>query len=302
MQNTLFVIIGPTGVGKTAISLKLAELLGCSIISCDSRQMFQELKIGTAAPTAQQLEKAPHQFIGNLSITDHYSAGQYEIDAIPIIEKEISTYGNALLVGGSMLYVDAICKGIDDIPNIDPEIRKEVVKYHQEHGDEAVRKQLKLVDPVHYNKVDLKNIKRILHALEVYYMTGKPFSELHTNTVKKRSFNIVKIGLERPRPELYERINARVLQMLEDGLELEAKRYFPQRDLNALNTVGYKELFNYFDGTWDKETAIAKIQRDTRHYAKKQLTWFKKDETTTWFHPEEMDQIVHFVENQLKKA
>lgn len=296
-MNTLFVIIGPTGVGKTDISLKIAESLNCSIISCDSRQMFRELKIGTAAPTKEQLERVNHLFIGNKSITEHYSSGQYELDAIPIIEEEIRKNGNALLVGGSMLYVDAICKGIDDIPTIDPEIRTELLAFYEKEGIEGIRRQLKLLDPEHYDQVDLQNAKRILHALEVCIMTGKPFTELRTNQIKERSFKIVKIGLNREREELYKRINKRVDMMMEEGLEEEAKQYFHLRHMNSLNTVGYKELFNYFDGTWSKEFAINMIQQNSRRYAKKQLTWFKKDTNIVWFHPEQEEEIIRFIES-----
>ena len=294
-MNTLFVIVGPTGVGKTDISLQLAKLLGCAIFSCDSRQMFRELKIGTAAPSEKQLQAATHFFIGNKSIFETYSAGQFELDAIPMIESELKRTENTLLVGGSMLYVDAICKGIDDIPTIDPQIRQDILDFYKQEGIEGVRRKLKLLDPLHYQEVDLMNVKRMLHALEVCTMTGRPFSELRTQSIKKRSFKIVKMGLTRPREELYERINQRVLQMMDEGLEAEAHQFYPYKALNSLNTVGYKELFNYFDGIWTKEFAINMIQQNSRRYAKKQLTWFNRDKEIHWFHPQQTDEIITFV-------
>ncbi|HPW90672.1 MAG TPA: tRNA (adenosine(37)-N6)-dimethylallyltransferase MiaA [Paludibacteraceae bacterium] len=298
-MNTLFVIVGPTGVGKTDISLQLAKLLGCAIFSCDSRQMFRELKIGTAAPSEKQLQEVPHFFIGNKSIFETYSAGQFELDAIPMIESELKRTKNTLLVGGSMLYVDAICKGIDDIPTIDPQVRQGVLEFYKKEGIEGVRRKLKLLDPLHYDEVDLKNVKRMLHALEVCIMTGQPFSNLRTQSTKKRSFNIVKIGLVRPREELYNRINQRVLQMMEDGLEDEARQFYPHKALNSLNTVGYKEFFNYFDRVWTKDFAVNMIQQNSRRYAKKQLTWFKRDKEIHWFHPQQTDEIITFVKEHL---
>jgi len=261
--------------------------------------MFRELKIGTATPSEKQLQEATHFFIGNKSIFDTYSAGQFELDAIPLIEAELKRTQNSLLVGGSMLYVDAICKGIDDIPTINPETRQDVLDFYKEEGIEGVRRKLKLLDPQHYQEVDLMNVKRMLHALEVCEMTGRPFSDLRTQSVKKRSFNIVKIGLTRPREELYERINQRVLHMMDEGLEDEARQFYPHKQLNSLNTVGYKELFNYFDGIWTKEFAINMIQQSSRRYAKKQLTWFNRDKEIHWFNPEQEEEILSFVQSHL---
>lgn len=289
-------MVGPTGVGKTAISLKMADFLGCSIVSCDSRQMFRELKIGTAAPTDAQLRQVRHHFVGCRSMFEPYSAGQYELDAIPVIENEIAQTGNALLVGGSMLYVDAVCKGIDDLPTIDAETRQRVRQFYVDNGIEGVRRKLRLLDPKHYGEVDLRNVQRMLHALEVIEMTGQPFSDLRTNSVKQRTFDIVKIGLTRPREELYSRINRRVLQMLDDGLEQEARTLYPHKELNALNTVGYKELFNYFDGTWTHDFAIQMIQQNTRRYAKKQLSWFRRDDSIAWFSPDDEQAIVDYLQ------
>ena len=286
-------LVGPTGVGKTDISLMLAKRLGCDIVSCDSRQMFREMRIGTAAPTDEQLAEVKHHFVACRSINEPYSAGQFELDAIPVIEAEIARTGSALLTGGSMLYADAICRGIDDLPTIDAETRQSVADFYEHHGIEGIRRRLRQLDPEHYAEVDLKNAKRMMHALEVMQMTGRKFSELRTNRVKERSFDIVKIGLNRPRAELYERINQRTLQMMEQGLEQEARSLYPFRQLNALNTVGYKELFNYFDGTWKRDFAIGMIQQNTRRYAKKQLSWFGRDQEIKWFHPDEREKIFH---------
>jgi len=283
MTNHLFVLIGPTGVGKTDISISLAQKLGCSIVSCDSRQIYRELKIGVAAPTGEQLMQVKHHFIGSRSIEEHYSAGQYELDALPIIEQEIAQNGSALLVGGSMLYIDAICKGIDDIPDILPETRQYVKDFYEKEGIEGVRLLLKTLDYQHYKEVDLKNTKRMLHALEVCMQTGEPFSKFRKNAVKPRSFDIVKIGLNCEREKLYERINLRVLKMFEQGLEQEAFNLKDKRHLNALDTVGYKELFAHFDGEYPLDRAIELIQRNTRHYAKKQLSWFNHDKNIHWF-------------------
>lgn len=299
-RGKLFVVVGPTGVGKTDISLKLARLLDCAVISCDSRQIFREMKIGTAAPTEAQLRQARHFFVGCRSIFEPYSAGQFELDAVPLIEAEIARAGNALLTGGSMLYADAVCKGIDDLPTIDAETRREVADFYARQGIEGVRRELRLLDPEHYAEVDLKNAKRMLHALEVMQMTGKKFSDLRTNQTKRRTFDIVKIGLNRPRAELYDRINRRVLQMLDDGLEQEARSLYAHKGLNALNTVGYKELFNYFDGVWTREHAIGMIQQNTRRYAKKQLSWFGRDKEIRWFHPDDERGIMEFAA-QMKK-
>ena len=293
-MNRLFVLVGATGVGKTDISILLAKKLGCSIISCDSRQIYRELKIGVAAPSDEQLQQVKHYFIGSHSIENHYSAGQYELDALPIIEREIAQNGCALLVGGSMLYVDAVCKGIDDIPDILPETRQNMQEFYQKEGIESVRMLLKTLDYQHYKEVDLKNVKRMLHALEVCMQTGKTFSEYRKNTAKPRSFDIVKIGINCEREKLYERINLRVLKMFEQELENEAFSLKDKRHLNALDTVGYKELFAYFDGEYPLERAIELIQRNTRHYAKKQLSWFMRDKNTIWFDISEQEKILEF--------
>ena len=300
-MGNLFVVLGPTGVGKTDISIEIAKRLSCSIISSDSRQIYKEMSIGTAKPSEEELQKVKHYLISTQSITEHYSSGQYELDAIPIIESEIERNGNALLVGGSMLYIDAICKGIDDIPNIDPNVREEVSELYERVGLDGIRNQLKLLDPVHYREVDPMNAKRIKHALEVCLQTGKPFSNLRTGVAKKRNFNIIKIGLRREREELYEMINQRVLKMVEAGLIEEARNLYAYRNLNSLNTVGYKELFKYFENEWTLDYAINMIQQNTRRYAKKQMSWFNKDREIEWFHPEDKKAIHEYISRQAQQ-
>lgn len=291
-MNTLFVILGPTGVGKTDLSIEVARILGTSVISCDSRQIYRELSIGVASPSPEQLAAVKHYFIATRSVEEHYSAGQYELDALPIIESEIAANGCAVMVGGSMLYIDAVCRGIDDIPTIDEELRRSVRRIYDEQGIEEVRRRLRLLDPQHYAEVDLRNVKRMLHALEVYYQTGQPFSKLRTGSVKRRSFDIVKIGLDCPREVLYDNIDRRVLKMIQQGLEREVRAVSDKRHLNALNTVGYKEMFAYLDGEYDLDRAIELIQRNTRHYAKKQLSWFKRYGDVQWFSPYDRQRIL----------
>ena len=291
-MNTLFVILGPTGVGKTDLSIEVARMLGTSVISCDSRQIYRELSIGVASPSPEQLAAVKHYFIATRSVDEHYSAGQYELDALPIIESEIAANGCAVMVGGSMLYIDAVCRGIDDIPTIDEELRRSVRRIYDEQGIEEVRRRLRLLDPQHYAEVDLRNVKRMLHALEVCYQTGQPFSKLRTGGIKRRSFEIVKIGLDCPREVLYDNIDRRVLKMIQQGLEQEVRSVNDKRHLNALNTVGYKEMFAYLDGEYDLDRAIELIQRNTRHYAKKQLSWFKRYGDIQWFSPYDRQRIL----------
>lgn len=281
-MNTLLVLLGPTGVGKTEWSLRVAEKLDAPILSADSRQIYSGMAIGTAAPTDEQLRRVPHHFVGTLSPEDYYSASEYETQAVPLIEKLLQSHDYVLMTGGSMMYIDAVCQGIDEIPTIDEGLRKEVYALYQEEGLDAIRSRLKILDPDFYNQVDLKNPKRVIHALEVCLMAGKPYSSLRTNTKKERSFRIVKIGFTRPREELYERINKRVDQMVVDGLVEEARKFYPLRHLNSTNTVGYKELFEYFDGTCPLDFAISKIKQHSRNYARKQMTWFKKDKEVFW--------------------
>ncbi len=287
-QPTLLVLIGPTGIGKTELSLSIAETFGCEIVSADSRQLYADLKIGTAAPTVEQLARVPHHFVGMLQLQDYYSAAQYEAEVLELLPRLFAANNMVLLTGGSMMYVDAVCDGIDEIPTVDTATRAFVMKKYEEEGLEVLCQELLRLDPEHYAEVDLKNHRRVIHALEVCYMTGVAFSSFRTRTRKERPFRIVKIGLRREREDLFARINARVEQMMTDGLLDEARRMLPYRDCNSLNTVGYKELFAYFDGKMTLEEAVEKIKRNTRVYAKKQMTWFKKDERIHWFHPNEL--------------
>ncbi len=287
-QPTLLVLIGPTGIGKTELSLSIAETFGCEIVSADSRQLYADLKIGTAAPTVEQLTRVPHHFVGMLQLQDYYSAAQYEAEVLELLPRLFAANNMVLLTGGSMMYVDAVCDGIDEIPTVDTATRAFVMKKYEEEGLEVLCQELLRLDPEHYAEVDLKNHRRVIHALEVCYMTGVAFSSFRTRTRKERPFRIVKIGLRREREDLFARINARVEQMMTDGLLDEALRMLPYRDCNSLNTVGYKELFAYFDGKMTLEEAVEKIKRNTRVYAKKQMTWFKKDERIHWFHPNEL--------------
>jgi len=296
---TLLVILGPTGVGKTNISLRLAEHFGCPIVSSDSRQFYRELKIGTAAPTDEQLRRVQHYFIGSHSIFDEYNAGQYEQDAIQLLDELFQKRDVVMLVGGSMMYIDAVCNGMDDIPTVDAETRAYWQKQYADFGLEYIQKELKRLDPVHYEQVDLQNPKRIIHALEICSMTGKPYSDLRTGERKQRNFNILKIGLNRPRPELYERINQRVDEMMAEGLLQEAEQFYPFKQLNTLNTVGYKELYEYLDGTWTLDFAVNMIKQDSRRYAKRQLTWFNRDKEIKWFEPEEEERILEYITNNL---
>ncbi|MDD2225989.1 MAG: tRNA (adenosine(37)-N6)-dimethylallyltransferase MiaA [Dysgonamonadaceae bacterium] len=281
-MNTLLVLLGPTGVGKTVGSIRIAEKLSSPILSADSRQLYKGMPIGTAAPTPDQLSRAKHYFVGILSPEEYYSASRYEEEAITLIEKLHKKHPVVVMVGGSMLYIDAVCQGIDEMPTIDDELRKDLQQLYRKEGLDPIRQQLKLLDPVFYRQVDLKNPKRVIHALEVCLMTGKPYSSLRTNLRKKRPFRIVKIGFTRERQELYDRINARVDDMIDNGLIEEAQRLYPLRHLNSLNTVGYKELFDYFDGKYDLNTAIEKIKQHSRNYARKQLSWFKRDQEIHW--------------------
>ncbi|MBR4047215.1 MAG: tRNA (adenosine(37)-N6)-dimethylallyltransferase MiaA [Bacteroides sp.] len=299
MYKTLVVLIGPTGVGKTALSLRLAEALNACIISADSRQLYADLKIGTAAPTAEELQRVPHHLVGTLKLTDYYSAAQYETEVMALLEKLFQERDNVLLTGGSMMYIDAVCKGIDDIPTVDAETRELLMQKYESEGLEQLCSELRLLDPEYYKVVDLKNPKRVIHALEICYMTGRTYTSYRTQQTKQRPFRIIKIGLTRPREELYERINQRVLQMIADGLEAEARSVYPYRHLNSLNTVGYKEMFRYFDGEWTLPFAIEKIQQNSRIYSRKQMTWFKRDDEIRWFHPDEETAILQYLSQQL---
>jgi len=299
MSHTLIVLIGPTGVGKTELSLSIAEHFHTSILSSDSRQLYADLKIGTAAPTPEQLARVPHHFVGTLKLTDYYSAAQYEADVMKKLEELFSLNEVVVLTGGSMMYVDAICKGIDDIPTGDKETRELMLQKYAEEGLDHLCAELKLLDPEYYQIVDLKNPKRVIHALEICYMTGKSYTSFRTQSTKKRPFRIIKIGLTREREELYERINRRVDEMLDAGLLEEVKAVYPYKELNSLNTVGYKELFKYLDGEWTLEFAIEKIKQNSRIYSRKQMTWFKRDNEIHWFHPDQKEEIMNYINEQL---
>jgi len=300
IRPTLLVILGPTGVGKTEISLRIAEHFGCPIVSCDSRQFYRELKIGTAAPTEKQLTRVKHYFIGTHSILDEYNAGQYEKDAIHLLNELFESNKVVMLVGGSMMYIDAICNGLDEIPTINADVRAFWQKQYADNGLEFIQKELKSLDPEHFDHVDIQNPKRILHALEICAMTGATYSNLRTGQRKLRNFSILKIGLNRPRPELYERINARVDEMMADGLLQEAEKFYNYKSINTLNTVGYKELYEYLDGTWTLDFAINMIKQDSRRYAKRQMTWFNRDKEIIWFHPDKLESKMELFDQIIK--
>lgn len=300
-KPTLLVIIGPTGIGKTDLSLDLAEKYHTCIISADSRQLYADLKIGTASPTPEQLARVTHYFVGTLKLTDYYSAAQYEAEAIKKLEELFQKHSIVVLTGGSMMYVDAVCKGIDDIPTVDKETRQYLMERYEKEGLEPLCAELKLRDPEYYSIADIRNPKRVIHALEICYMTGKTYTSFRTRTQKERPFHIIKIGLQRDREELYKRINHRVDLMIEEGLLEEARKVYPYRNLNSLNTVGYKELFKYFDGEWDLPYAIEKIKQNSRIYSRKQVTWFKRDADITWFHPDQKKEILQFINEELKR-
>lgn len=291
----LIVLVGPTAVGKTELSLLIAEQLKCDIISADSRQVYKELEIGTAAPTKEQLARVHHHLVGHKSITDYYSAYEYEQDVINLIPQLTEKNGITLLTGGSMMYIDAVCNGIDEIPTISDNVRNLVWTTYEQGGLQHMLTMLETLDPEFYNIVDKLNAKRVIHAIEICIESGKPYSSLRTNTTKERPFEILRLALYRERDELYTRIDARVDQMIKDGLIDEAKRFYSQRQLNSLNTVGYKELFEYFDGTITIDEAIRLIKRNTRHYAKKQMTWFRQRGNYSWFKPNEFDAIISLI-------
>lgn len=299
-KPTLIVLIGPTGIGKTDLSLNIAEHYNTEIISADSRQLYADLKIGTAAPTPEQLARVKHHFVGTLQLTDYYSAAQYEAEVMKKLDELFKQHSVIVLTGGSMMYVDAVCKGIDDIPTVDEETRKTLMQHYENVGLERLCAELKILDPEYYDIVDKKNPKRVIHALEICYMTGQTYTSFRTSQTKERPFNIIKVGLRREREELYARINKRVDIMMEDGLLEEAKSVYQYKDLNSLNTVGYKEMFKYLDGEWELPFAIEKIKQNSRIYSRKQVTWFKRDNDITWFHPDDTDNIMSFIEERLK--
>lgn len=292
-MDTLVVITGPTAVGKTALTMQLAQHYGVPVINADSRQIYRELKIGTAAPTAEQQQLVKHYFVGTKSIDDYYNASMYEQEVLELLDAERSTFH--VLSGGSMMYIDAVCNGIDDIPTVRDDIREEMKRRYAEEGLEALCEDLRRLDPEHYAIVDRQNHRRVIHALEICYQTGRTYTSFRTQQKKERPFRIVKIGLNRDREELYYRINQRVDQMMEDGLLDEVKSLISKRNTNALNTVGYKELFDYLDGRWSLDEAVERIKGNTRRYARKQLTWYKRDADMRWFHPDNIEEILNYL-------
>ncbi len=297
MRNTLIILLGPTGIGKTGISIDIAKHFHTEIISCDSRQFYKEMTIGTAVPSVIQLKEVKHHFIQHLSVDQYYSASLYETDSIKLLNKLFRKKNIVIMTGGSGLYIDAVCGTIDAIPDVDPDIRDKYLKKFEEEGIESIRTDLRLLDPDHYARIDLRNPKRILRALEICETTGKPYSSFLIKEGKKRNFNIIKAGLQTDRETLYNRINSRVDGMIASGLVEEARQLYPGRHLNALNTVGYKELFSFFDDKTTLEKAIELIKRNSRRYAKRQITWWTRDNDITWFTPGEVSQIIKFIED-----
>ena len=301
MQDILIVVLGPTGVGKTDMSVNIAGHFGSEIISCDSRQFFSEMKIGTAVPSEEQLKKIKHHFIRSLSVKDYYSASLFERDVLNLLPGLFSRNPVVIMAGGSGMYIDAVLCGIDDIPDIDPLIREKYIRKYKEEGVESLRISLKMLDPEHYAKVDLKNYKRIIRALEICEMTGRPYSSFLKKEKRKRSFRSIKIGLMLPREELYERINLRVDRMINQGFEEEARSLFELSYLNALNTVGYKEFFEFFRNKISREKAVGLIKRNSRRFAKRQMTWWAKDKDIRWFHPEREKEIIDYITNSVNE-
>ena len=289
-------LLGPTGVGKTALSIEIAQLLNSPIISADSRQLYKDLVIGTASPDLDQLAQVKHFFVRTLELSDYYSASQFEEEVISLLHELYKKHNIVVLTGGSMMYIDAICKGIDEMPTVTPDIRQAVWEQYEKEGLAPFLNELQEKDPFHFEEVDRSNYKRVIHAVEICRMTNQPYSSFRTRQIKKRPFQIIKIGLTRPREELNTCINERVDRMMKEGLPDEARKVYPFRHFNALNTVGYKELFLYFEGVWPLELAVEKIKRNTRVYARKQMTWFKRDQEIHWFHPDDKKNIYKYIE------
>lgn len=300
MSKTLIVLLGPTGVGKTELCLQIAEHLNTPIINADSRQIFKEIPIGTAAPTKEQQIRVKHYFVGNHSISDYYSASMYEEEVMHLLTNNLFKHSDtAIMSGGSMMYIDAVCNGIDDIPTIDANTREMMKQRLESEGLQTLVDELKVLDPQHWEIVDRNNPRRVVHALEICHATGQTYTSFRKNETKIRPFNILKIGLTRSRNILYERINTRVLDMIDKGLEKEALAVYDKRETNALNTVGYKEMFEYLDGLTTLNQCIFKIQSNSRKYCRKQETWFKRDKTINWFSPDNIKEIIKFIDYRL---
>ena len=302
MPKTVIVLLGPTAVGKTALSLRLAQQYGCPIVSADSRQLYRDIPIITAAPTAEEQARVPHHFVGTLGLTDYYSAARYEEEVISLLAEHFKEHDGAVLTGGSMMYIDAVCDGIDDIPTVDEHTRALMMERYHREGLEALAAELRLLDPEYYAQCDIRNPKRVIHALEICYMTGTTYTSFRVRQKKERPFRILKIGLQREREDLFDRINRRVTQMVEQGALEEVRRVMPYRAENSLNTVGVKELLKVLDGEWELNFALDRLRKNTRVYAKKQMTWFKKDDSIHWFHPEQEEEILNFVQCALSQA
>lgn len=298
-MGTLIVIFGPTGAGKTQLSIEVAKAFGAPILSCDSRQFYQEMKIGTAPPSAEQLAAVKHYFVADRSLREPNTAGRYEDEALHLLEQLFKTYPLVLMVGGTGLYIDAVCRGMDQTPAADPLIRAALEAELSEKGIGVLYERLQQLDPLFAEEIDRNNPMRVLRAMEVCLVTGKPYSEIRTNSVKQRDFDICKIGITCERSQLYERINRRVDEMIEAGLEEEAKSLYPLRHINTLNTVGYREWFDYFEGKIDREQTIELIKRNTRRYAKRQMTWFGRYSDAAWFTPEQSEQIIRHIQSYL---
>ncbi len=300
-NRRLIVVVGPTGSGKTDLSIRLAQHYRAPVLSTDSRQVYRGMPIGTAQPTDEQLQSAEHHFIGELDIDQEFSCGRFEAEAIARLKQLFTTHDTVIAVGGSGLYVQALCEGMDDLPQVTSELRAALAERLQTEGVAALAEELHRLDPIYWAQVDRANPARVVRALEVCLATGRPYSELRTGTRRERDFQIVKIGVDLPRPELYRRIDRRVVEMMEAGLEAEARALYPFRRLNSLQTVGYKELFAYFDGTCTRDEAIALIQRNTRRYAKRQLTWFRRDAEVRWFAPDQTEEIIAHIDFAVRK-
>ena len=299
MPKTVIVLLGPTAVGKTNLSLRLAQQFDCPIISADSRQLYRDIPIITAAPTAEEQARVKHHFVGALGLTDYYSAARYEGEVMALLAEHFKDHDVAVLTGGSMMYIDAVCDGIDDIPTVDEYTRALMMERYQREGLEALAAELRLLDPEYYAQCDIRNPKRVIHALEICYMTGKTYTSFRVRQKKERPFRILKIGLQREREDLFDRINRRVTQMVEQGALEEVRRVMPYRAENSLNTVGVKELLKVLDGEWELNFALDRLRKNTRVYAKKQMTWFKKDDSIHWFHPEQEAEIMDFVKREV---